>query len=72
MRNKADRSRLITAAAFLFATLALLLTSTAGPIGPIANAGLPQFAAVGATIRLDGSLSTSSTGAPLSYQWTLI
>jgi hypothetical protein len=44
----------------------------ASSLGPVANAGLPQFVSLGATVRLDGSLSTSATGAPLTYQWSLV
>ncbi len=63
-------SRTVLAAALLLASLALtLLTGAAGP-DATANAGLPQLVVAGATVRLDGSLSTSSTGSPLSYQWT--
>src|SRR4051794_26411944 len=40
--------------------------------GPNANAGPPQMAAVGKTVLLDGSRSTSPTGAPLSYKWSFV
>src|SRR5688572_29919376 len=42
-----------------------------GKPAPIANAGSDEMAAVGTAITLDGSASESSSGAPVSYQWTL-
>ena len=37
---------------------------------PVANAGANRKAAVGTTVSLNGSGSTSPAGAPLSYKWT--
>lgn len=38
---------------------------------PVANAGPNQTVAVGSTVMLNGSGSTSSSGNPLTYAWTL-
>lgn len=38
---------------------------------PTANAGAAQTVEMGASVTLDGSASTSPTGASLRYQWTL-
>jgi adhesin/invasin len=42
---------------------------TTDAIQPVAVAGIPQQLPTGSTVQLDGS---QSTGAPTSYQWTLI
>jgi hypothetical protein len=39
---------------------------------PVANAGADQQGAVGATVELSGSASTSARGDALTYQWSLI
>ena len=39
---------------------------------PIANAGLGQSVAGGATVTLDGSASNDPEGAPLDYRWTQV
>jgi uncharacterized repeat protein (TIGR01451 family) len=39
---------------------------------PVANAGADQQVAVGATVELSGSASTSARGDALTYQWSLI
>ena len=41
-------------------------------IPPVANAGPAQTVAVGATVVLNGSASTSGSGNPLTYSWTLL
>jgi hypothetical protein len=38
---------------------------------PVANAGSPQTVKLGSTVVLDGSKSTSGSGNPLTYSWTL-
>ncbi len=73
MRIRNNLSRVVFVTAFLFTlTMLLTLSGIAGPAGLSANAGPPQLVAVGATVRLDASLSTNSSGSPLSYQWTLV
>jgi len=39
---------------------------------PVANAGPNQQVVVGATVHLDGSGSTNSGGAPLTYAWSFL
>jgi PKD domain len=41
-------------------------------VAPIANAGSNQSAVVGATVTLNGSLSTDTDGAALTYKWSLV
>src|SRR5688572_7128619 len=41
-----------------------------GP-APIANAGQDEAAPVGTAVTLDGTASEATSGAPVSYQWTL-
>ena len=51
----------------------LLMISGCGtpmPTLPTANAGPDQNVSLGASVTLDGSGSTSSTGSPLSFAWT--
>lgn len=40
-------------------------------IAPVANAGPDQSVTVGATVRLDGRLSTDANGDQLTYRWSL-
>ena len=51
---------------------ASVTVSTKNPPAPIANAGSDQHVDQGATVVLNGSGSTSSSGKPLTYSWTLI
>ncbi len=39
---------------------------------PVANAGPQQLVAVGSTVHLDGSASTSGAGGSLQYHWTFL
>jgi PKD domain len=48
------------------------VTISTGRTPPVANAGPNQTVAVGATVHLNGSGSTSAAGLPLTYAWTLI
>ena len=41
-------------------------------VAPIANAGSNQSAVVGATVTLNGSLSTDTDGSALTYKWSLV
>jgi PKD domain len=41
-------------------------------VAPIANAGSNQSAVVGATVTLNGRLSTDTDGAALTYKWSLV
>lgn len=41
-------------------------------VAPIANAGSNQSAVVGATVTLNGSLSTDTDGTALTYKWSLV
>jgi PKD domain len=41
-------------------------------VAPIANAGSNQSAMVGATVTLNGSLSTDTDGKALTYKWSLV
>src|ERR1700736_1062079 len=50
---------------------ASVTVSTTAPPAPVANAGPDQKVNVGATVVLDGSKSTSGSGNPLTYAWTL-
>lgn len=47
-------------------------TVSTGATPPVANAGFNQTVRVGATVILNGSGSTSSSGRPLSYAWTIV
>jgi len=42
------------------------------PVPPVANAGPDQTVSVGATVNLNGTNSTDSNGAQLSYTWSFI
>ena len=46
--------------------------STVNPPPPVANAGANQSVLLNATVVLDGSKSTSGSGKPLTYSWTLV
>jgi hypothetical protein len=46
-------------------------TITTSVVPPVANAGSSRTAALGDTVTLDGSASTSAVGLPLSYQWSV-
>ena len=48
------------------------VSTSSASVPPVANAGPNQTLAVGSTAVLNGSASTSSSGKPLSYQWTLL
>lgn len=48
------------------------VTMTTENLLPVANAGPDQTAALGATIRLDGSSSSDPEGASLQFFWSLI
>jgi hypothetical protein len=50
---------------------ATVTVSTTAPPPPVANAGPDQSVNTGATVVLDGSKSTSGSGNPLTYAWTL-
>ena len=39
---------------------------------PVANAGSAQTVAIGATVQLDGTNSTDSTGTQLTYTWSFV
>ncbi|KAL4800236.1 hypothetical protein BDV19DRAFT_384595 [Aspergillus venezuelensis] len=39
---------------------------------PIANAGSPQTAGLGAVVSLDGTASSGLVGKPLTYEWTQV
>ena len=52
-------------------SIASVIVST-GRTPPVANAGPNQTVKLGATAILNGSGSTSSSGLPLSYAWTLV
>ncbi|MDR1727511.1 MAG: hypothetical protein LBT74_06235 [Acidobacteriota bacterium] len=45
---------------------------TIGAVKPTTRAGEDQAAAVGATVALDGSGSTTLNGVPLTYAWELV
>ncbi len=52
-------------------SIASVIVST-GRTPPVANAGPNQTITPGAAVILNGSGSTSSSGLPLSYAWTLV
>ena len=52
-------------------SIASVIVST-GRTPPVAHAGPNQTVQPGATVILNGSASTSSSGLPLSYAWTLV
>jgi uncharacterized repeat protein (TIGR01451 family) len=56
------------------ATLCTLANCAKAPAipAPIASAGADQQVAVGATVELNGSASTSARGDSLSYKWSLV
>ena len=45
--------------------------STTTPPRPVADAGADQAVAMGSTVILNGSKSSSGSGSPLTYAWTL-
>jgi len=56
---------------------AVTLTITGTQVGclyppPVANAGPAQTVAIGATVQLDGTGSTDSTGTLLTYSWSFL
>ena len=51
---------------------AATVTITSQSLPPVANAGLPQTVALGATVQLDGTGSTDPAGLALTYAWTLV
>ena len=54
-------------------TLQIVLgTSCTGNALPVADAGPDQTVFVGATVQLDGSVSSDPEGAALSYQWSFV
>jgi hypothetical protein len=48
------------------------VTLTTANTAPVANAGLDQTAAVGATVRLSGAASSDVDGDALTYEWQLL
>src|ERR1700736_3613347 len=49
----------------------VMVTTVPGGTPPVANAGPNQTVPVGSPVVLNGSGSTSSSGKPLTYSWTL-
>lgn len=47
------------------------ITATTANAAPMANAGVNQEAATGATVSLNGSASSDGNGDPLTYRWVL-
>lgn len=48
-----------------------VLVTSEGSVAPIAMAGPPQTAAVGTSVRLDGSASLDADGDALTYRWSV-
>jgi len=48
------------------------VTISTQEVPPLANAGLAQLVASGATVQLDGSASSDACSDPLSYSWSLL
>jgi hypothetical protein len=49
-----------------------VVTASFNDVAPLANAGASQSAIDGQAVTLDGSQSTDSNGAPLSYKWSVV
>ena len=54
------------------ASSSALVTISTNSSPPVANAGLNQTVAQGATVTLNGSGSVDPNGKPLTYSWTLL
>jgi chitinase len=48
-----------------------VITASSADLAPVANAGINQSGFTGVKVKLDGGLSNSPSGSPLSYKWKL-
>jgi PKD domain len=48
------------------------VTISFSDVAPVANAGASQSTVVGESVTLNGSKSTDTNGAPLTYQWSVV
>jgi preprotein translocase subunit SecF len=53
------------------AVVTVSVTASAANVAPVANAGVAQTVARGATVTLDGSASSDANGDTLIYTWTM-
>ena len=64
-------AQLIVTDQYLSSTASTVTISTSH-VPPVANTGLNQVVTTGCTATLDGTLSSDTNGAPLTYSWALL